>query len=82
MTKIIYSLFLIGLGILSLILSIKCLIDPAFAKKYFETSPKAWLGKKIFGTEKASIINKKIIFPLGIILGLGFILAGILLFFL
>jgi len=80
--KIIYSLFLIGLGILSLTLSVKCLRDSKFAKKYFENSPKGWLGKRIFGVEKASVINKKVIFPLGIIFGLGFILVGILLFFL
>jgi hypothetical protein len=79
MSEMIYSLFLIGLGILSLFLSIKSLLDPAFAKKYFETSPKAWVGRKIFGAEKASIINRKIIFPLGIIFGFGFIFAGILL---
>ena len=82
MTEIILSLFLIGIGVLSLVLSIKSLMDPAFAKKYFETSPKAWLGRKIFGAEKASIINRKIFFPLGIIFGFGFIFVGILLFIL
>ena len=82
MTEIILSLFLIGIGVLSLVLSIKSLMDPTFAKKYFETSPKAWLGRKIFGAEKASIINRKIFLPLGIILGLGFIFVGVLLFIL
>jgi len=82
MTEIIYSLFLIGIGILSLFFSIKSLMNPAFAKKYIETGPKAWLGRKIFGTEKVSIINRKIFLPLGIILGLGFIFVGVLLFIL
>ena len=35
MTEIIYSLFLIGIGILSLFFSIKSLMNPAFAKKYW-----------------------------------------------
>ena len=82
MAEIIYALFLIGIGILSLFFSIKSLMNPAFAKKYVETSPKAWLWKKIFGTEKTSIINQKIFLPLGIILGLGFIIVGVLLFIL
>ena len=79
MTRVIYSLFLICVGIISLILSIKCLKDPDFAKKYFENSPKGWLGRRIFGVEKARYINRKIIFSLGIILGLVFVLFGILL---
>lgn len=65
MTEIIYSLFLIGIGILSLFFSIKSLMNPAFAKKYIETGPKAWLGikdsalqapSKFFPSEKTSFI--------------------------
>lgn len=80
MAEIFCSLFLIGLGILSMFLSAKSLMNPEFARRYFENSPKAWLGRKIFGDKKASDINRKIIFPLGIIFGFGFIFAGILLF--
>jgi len=79
MMEIVYSLLLIGIGILGLYFSLMSLINPAFAEKYFERSPKAWLGRKILGAERASIINRKVTLPLGIAFGLGLILAGVLL---
>jgi hypothetical protein len=69
------ALFFIGLGILSLYLSIRSLLDPAFSRKYVETNPKAWLGRKLFGG-KASSLNRRLFLPLGIILGICFILVG------
>ena len=80
MTAIIYSLFLIGIGIISLFFSIKSLIDPAFAKKYVDTNPKAWLWRKLFG--EPSAITKKFFLILAIIIGFGFIFVGILSFIL
>ena len=80
MAEIIYSLLLLGIGILGLFFSVKSLINPAFAKKYIDTSPKAWLLRKLFGVEKAPIITRKIFIPLGIIFSLGLIILGIILF--
>jgi hypothetical protein len=66
MVKEIYSLLLVGARILSLFFCIWALVDPAFAKKHVETSPKVWLWRKYFGTEKALIMTQKIFLPLGI----------------
>ena len=79
MAEVIYALLFVGVGILGLVLSIKSL-DPAFAKKYVYTNPKAWLLRKLFGVEKASIIIRKISIPLGIVISLVFIILGIILF--
>lgn len=77
MAEEIYSLLLVGTGIVGIFFSIKALVDPAFARKHVETSPKVWLWRKYFGTEKALIMTKKIFLPLGIIISLGLIILGI-----
>ena len=76
---IFYSILLIGIGALNLFYATKFLRYPQFAKRYIETSPKAWLWRKIFGVEKAIKITKSVFAPLGIILGVGFIIFGIIL---
>lgn len=78
MAEEIYSLLLVGAGIIGLFFSIKALVDPAFARKHVETSPKVWLWRKYFGTEKALIMTRKIFLPLGIVISLVLIILGIL----
>ena len=78
--NIIYPILLIGIGAFNLFYATKFLRDPKFAKNYIETSPKAWLWRKIFGVEKATKLTKSVFAPLGIILGIGFIIFGIVLF--
>lgn len=79
MVEEIYSLLLVGTGIVGLFFSIKALVDPAFARRHVETSPKVWLWRKHFGTERALIMTRKIFLPLGIAISLGFIILGIIL---
>lgn len=79
MAEEIYSLLIVGTGIVGLFFSIKAHIDPAFARNYVETSPKVWLWRKHFGTEKALAMTKRIFLPLGIVISLGLIIFGILL---
>ena len=78
MAEEIYSLLLVAAGIIGLYFSIKALVDPAFARKHVETSPKVWLWRKYYGTEKALIMTRKIL-PLGILISLCLIIFGILL---
>jgi hypothetical protein len=80
MAEEIYSVLFMGTGIVGLYFSVKALVDPAFARKYVETSPKVWLWRKYFGAEKALIMTRKIFLPLGIVISLGFIILGIILF--
>jgi len=54
------------------------LVDPAFARKHVETSPKVWLWRKYFGTEKALVVTRKIFLPLGVVISSGLIILGIL----
>jgi hypothetical protein len=78
MAEEIYSLLLVGTGIVGLFFSTKALVDPAFARKHVETSPKVWLWRKHFGVERTLIMTRKIFLPLGIIISLGLIALGIL----
>lgn len=75
----IYSVILVGTGIVGLFFCIKALLDPKFARKHVETSPKVWLWRKYFGTEKALILTRKIFLPLGIVISVVLIISGILL---
>jgi len=77
---IIYPILMLGIGVLNLYLASKFLRDPKFAKNYIETSPKAWIWRKIFGVEKATKLTKSVFAPLGIVLGIGLIIFGIYLF--
>lgn len=79
MVEEIYSLLLVGTGIVGLFFSIMALVDPAFARKHVETSPKVWLWRKYFGTEKALIMTRKIFLPLGIVISSGLIILGVIL---
>jgi hypothetical protein len=79
MVETIYSLLLVGAGIVGLFFCIWALVDPAFARRHVETSPKAWLWRKYFGIEKALTMTKEIFLPLGIIISVGLIISGILL---
>ncbi len=78
MAEEIYSLLLVGTGIVGLFFSILALVNPTFALKHVETSPKTWLLRKQYGTEKALDITRKIFLPLGVIISLGLIILGIL----
>lgn len=80
MVEEIYSLLLVGTGIVGLFFSIQALVDPAFARRHVETSPKVWLWRKHFGTERALIMTRKMFLPLGIAISLGLIILGIILF--
>jgi len=79
MAEGIYSLLLVGTGIVGLFFSIMALVNPAFARKHVETSPKVWLWRKYFGVEKALVWTRKIFLPLGIVISLGLIILGIIL---
>ena len=82
MADVVYSILLIAVGGLNLFYAVKFLINPQFAKNCIELSPKAWILRKIFGIEKATKITKSIFVSLGIILGIVFIVLGIVLFIL
>jgi hypothetical protein len=76
--EITYSLLFIGAGLVGLYFSTGSLLDPEFAKKYAETGPKAWLGRKAFGAENRPNLNRRILLPLGVVISFGLILIGIL----
>jgi hypothetical protein len=80
MVEGIYSVLLIGTGIVGLYFSTKALVNPTFARKYVETSPKVWLWRRHFGIEKTLNMTRKIFLPLGILISLGLIALGIILF--
>ena len=79
--NIIYSILLIIIGIINLVLSIKFIKDLQFSRQYIETNPKAWILRKVFGIEKAFKITRYYFAPFGIILGVLFILLGIVFLF-
>ena len=66
-----------GTGIVGLFFSIIALVNPAFARRHVETSPKVWPWRKYFGTEKALIVTRKILLPLDVVISLGLIILGI-----
>ena len=70
------TVVLIVIGIVNLYYAGKFFKDPAFAKNYIQKSPKALIWRKLFGEEKAIKMTKTIFAPIGIILGIGLILAG------
>jgi len=77
MVHIIYSVLLVGAGIIGLIFCIFALINPTFAKRHTETSPKIWLWRKYFGVERALYLTRTIFVPLGIIISIGLIISGV-----
>lgn len=79
MAELLYSILLICVGALDLVYSIKFFVNHKFAKKYIETSPKAWIWRKLFGIKKAIKITRSIFAPLGIIIGVILIILGIIL---
>ena len=80
MVNVIEAVLVIGAGIIGLYTAIKFMKDPKFAKNYIETSPKAWLWRKIFGVEKAIKITKTVFAPIGVIVSIGLIIFGLYLF--
>jgi hypothetical protein len=81
MVEGIYSILLVGTGIVGLYFSAKALVDPAFARKHVKTSPKVWLWRRHFGIEKTLDITRRIFLPLGIVISLGLITVGVILAF-
>jgi hypothetical protein len=79
---LIYPILFIVVGGVNLFYSIKFLKDPKFAEDYIKTSSKAWLWRKMFGVEKSIKITKRVFAPLGILVGIGFVVFGIILFLL
>lgn len=78
--NIIYPIVLISIGALNLFYGLKFLSDPKFTQKYIETSPKAWIWRKMFGVEKAIQLTKAIFAPFGITFGISCFGVGIYLF--
>ena len=76
-----YGPLFILVGAVNLYYAIKFLRDPQFAENYIKKSPKAFIWKKLFGEEKAIKITRNIFAPIGLLLGIGFILGGILIMF-
>lgn len=76
-----YGLLFILVGAVNLYYATKFLRDQQFAEKYIKTNPKAFIWKKMFGEEKALKIIKNVFAPIGLLLGIGFILGGIILLF-
>ena len=77
MENVFISLILILIGGLNLFYAIRFLKNPKFGMDYIKNSPKTYLLRKIFGEEKAYSITRKVFIPIGIILGLVFILLGL-----
>ena len=71
------ALLFIGTGLVGLYFSARSLLDIEFAERYAETGPKAWLGRKAFGTENLSTINRRVFLPLGVVISSGLILIGV-----
>ena len=74
----IYAIFIIIAGLINLYYSIRFLRNPKFADNYIKNSSKAFLLRKIFGVEKSIKILRKILAPLGILIGILLIFFGIL----
>ncbi len=51
---------------------------PGYALEYARTHTKAWIWRKIFGVEKTAHLIKTVFAPIGICLGIAFIVLGIL----
>jgi len=81
MENVFISLILILIGGINLYFAIRFLKNPKFGKDYIKNSPKAYLWRKLFGEEKAYSITRKVFVPIGIILGVIFILIGLSLLF-
>jgi hypothetical protein len=72
-----FGLLFALVGIFNIYLSSKFLIDKKFAENYTKKSPKAALWRKLLGEEKALKLIKNIFAPLGIIMGIIFIVGGL-----
>lgn len=72
-----YGILLILVGVVNLYYATKFLKDPQFAESYIKKSPKAFIWRTLFGEEKAVKITKRVFAPIGILLGIGFVLGGI-----
>jgi hypothetical protein len=81
LAEVFYSLLFVGAGVVGLYFSIRSLLNPAFAKTYAETGPKAWLGSRASGAENLSMMNGKVFLPLGGAISLGLVLLGIQIWF-
>jgi len=75
--EMVYSVLLIATGIVGLYFSTMSLLNPESAKRYAETGPKAWLGRKAFDAENISKLNRRVFLPLGVVISSGLIVIGI-----
>lgn len=54
----------------------RALVNPAFARSYAESSPKAALWRKWFGVERTARLVRAVFAPIGMALGLCLIAGG------
>jgi hypothetical protein len=77
LSETIISMIFIGAGLVGLYFSARSILNPEFARIYAETGPKAWLGRRAFGAENLSSLNRRLFLPLGVVISSGLILIGI-----
>ncbi len=73
-------LIIIGVGIFDLLLTSTLLFKKGSVERYVNTSPKAYLWRKILGEERALKIIKNILAPIGFLLGVLLTIFGLYLF--
>lgn len=76
MDSVALPVMLVVAGALNVGLAGRALVDPAFARSYAESSPKAALWRKWFGVDKAAKLVRTVFAPIGLTLGLGLIGGG------
>ncbi|MHA1691938.1 MAG: hypothetical protein ACTSU7_09920 [Candidatus Heimdallarchaeaceae archaeon] len=76
---ILFSLLLIIIGAINLFFASRFLYDKKWAVKYIQTSPKAFLWRKMLGEKNAYKITKNLFAPLGLIIGLIITVLGLIL---
>ena len=62
-------LLLIG-GLVSAGFGAFATFSPTFATRYVQTSPKAWIWRKMLGPDRAVVAVQRVFGPLGIVLGI------------
>ncbi|MBM4367805.1 MAG: hypothetical protein FJ102_16450, partial [Deltaproteobacteria bacterium] len=69
--------FLVVFSVVHFLFVVSLLRDPARLRAYVETSPKAFLWRKILGVERTVELTRRVFLPGGFVIAVGMFLAGV-----
>jgi hypothetical protein len=77
-SELFFAFVFIGVGAFSFFNGVRFIRDPVYARDYVRGSSKAYLWRKLLGEEGAYRLTRAVFAPLGVALGLFFVVQGVM----